>query len=340
MRKMNKVHENRLLSRWANLFPRHPDQIGAFQETDAELLPLDENRVLAITVDTVAEEISAGLYKDARTAGRTAALSSLSDLAAVGAEPLGLLFSTTIPQDNFATIQSRLGAGINEALRAADVAVLGGDTNEGTALEVTCVAAGLVPRQKVISRVGAQPGDLVFVSGPIGLGGALAAALLLDIDSFPESDYRPQPRLREGQIIRRHASCCMDTSDGLIATIDQLSRLNSVRFQLETRFDALLHPAVQRLRSQADLPSFVFAASYHGEFELVFTLPPGAEREFLAEASSINWQPLKLGRVDVGEGIATSAGQIDGAWVRNLLHESDGDLMEYARRLIAGCPRE
>ena len=339
MRSLNKVHENRLLSRWSESFTRHPDQIGGFQETDAELLPLDEKRVLAFTIDTVAEEVATGLYKDAQTAGRTAVLSSLSDLAAVGAEPLGLLIATTIPPDNFEAVQASLSVGINEAVNIAGVAVLGGDTNEGAALEVSCAAAGLVPRATVISRMGAAPGNLLFVSGPIGLGGALAAAVLLGFDTFSENDYRPLPRLKEGQLIRRFASCCMDTSDGLIATLDQLARLNGVRFRLETGFSSVLHPLAQKLRSQAGLPSFPFAASYHGEFELVFTIDPALERDFLAEAAGIGWRPLQLGRIETGQGIGTPTGDIDGAWVRNLLQETRGDLLEYARRLIAEGPQ-
>jgi len=62
--------------------------------------------------------------------------------------------------------------------------------------------------------------------------------------------------------------------------MDQLARLNGVRFRLETGFSSVLHPLAQKLRSQAGLPSFPFAASYHGEFELVFTIDPALERDF------------------------------------------------------------
>ena len=62
----------------------------------------------------------------------------------------------------------------------------------------------------------------------------------------------------------------MDTSDGLIATLDQLARLNGVGIRVETTFSSLLHPRVEALRAAARLPAFAFVASCHGEFELVF----------------------------------------------------------------------
>src|ERR1700722_19388626 len=61
------IHENRLLSRWAELLPRPATAIGSIHEADAELVPLDETRWLAVKVDTVAEEIAAGLYTDRGT---------------------------------------------------------------------------------------------------------------------------------------------------------------------------------------------------------------------------------------------------------------------------------
>ena len=98
MRLMNDILENRLLARWGELLPRAPAQVGALHETDAELIDLGDGRLLALTVDAVVEEISAGLYRDPRTVGRIAAASSLSDLAAVGADALGVLVCATLPR--------------------------------------------------------------------------------------------------------------------------------------------------------------------------------------------------------------------------------------------------
>jgi len=334
MWKLNEVHENLVLSKWGELLRRHPTQIGALHETDAELVPLDDDRVLALTIDAVSEEVAAGLYQDPRTVGRVAILASVSDLAAVGADPVGLLVATTIPEHGFDEIQQGLGVGIREAADRCGMFVLGGDTNEGDQLEVTVAAAGTLPREEVITRVGSSPGDRVFVSGPVGLGGALAASNLLRLGGLDEADFFPQPRLAEGQVVRRHGSACMDTSDGLIATLDQLARLNGVRFEIDVSFDSFLHVAAAQIAADSGIGAFPFAASYHGEFELVFTIAAATVDTFIQAASAIGWTPIEIGRVKDGEGLGSPEGDIDGAHIRNLLHDVGGDVGEYARRLI------
>ena len=75
---INAVLENKTLSKWAELLPRSPDQIGCVHQSDAELWPLDDDRVLALTLDTVAEEIEIGLYQDPQTAGWTAVMMQIT----------------------------------------------------------------------------------------------------------------------------------------------------------------------------------------------------------------------------------------------------------------------
>ncbi|MBK6405359.1 MAG: hypothetical protein IPF66_10105 [Holophagales bacterium] len=194
MRLNDDVAENRRLTRWADLLPRAPGQRGAIHETDAELVELGDGRLLALTVDTVCEEIRLGLYRDPRTAGRLAAAAALSDLAAVGAEPLGLLLSVTLPAGNADVVQEAVARGVAETASAAGIFVLGGDTNEGNDLSVGCTAAGTVPCGSELRRVGISPGDLLFSAGPLGLGAAVAASTL-----------SPAERCSRSRRWRRHA---------------------------------------------------------------------------------------------------------------------------------------
>ncbi len=199
MRLNDDVAENRRLTRWADLLPRAPGQVGGVHETDAELVPLGDGRLLALTVDTVAEEIALGLYRDPRTAGRIAVAAAVSDLAAVGAEPIGLLLSVTLPARDAEAVQEAVARGVAEAAGEAGTWVLGGDTNEGTALSVGCSAAGFVPADSVLTRMGARPGERVFGTGPLGLGAARAAAALLGAPSLlSEDEFRPPCRLAHG----------------------------------------------------------------------------------------------------------------------------------------------
>ncbi len=332
MRLMDEVEENRLLGRWAALLPRAPRQIGRVHETDAELLPLDEERVLALTVDAVNEEVRAGLYRDPFTVGRTAAVAALSDLAAVGADPLGLLLAVDLPPGD--GIQQRVAEGVAEACRQGGTWVLGGDTSDADRLSVTCTAAGLVPRAGLLTRVGARPGDFAFASGLLGTGSAFGAAALLGAPSlFPESDWRPRARLEVGRALRGIASACMDTSDGLLATLDQIARLNQIRLRVDQPLNRLIAPEANRVAQRLRLPAFALLAGHHGEYELVFTVPPERLSGLAAAAACLDWLPLPLGRVERGDDVYLGERRVDGAGLRNLWRQHSGDPAAYARAL-------
>lgn len=337
MQLMNAILENQMLSRWAEALPRPAQQIGAVHESDAELLPLAGGQLLALTIDTVAEEIELGIYRDPRTAGRIAATASLSDLAAVGADPAGLLLAVSLPTGGGPEIQREVARGVADACRPAGTFVLGGDTSEAKVLSVCCAAVGFVPTDGHLSRVGLSAGDLLFASGPLGSGAALAAAALLGLPDRErrESSWQPRARLAEGRALRGIASACMDTSDGLIATLDQLARLNHLALRFTVPLPSLLHPQAAELRSELGVSAFPFLAAHHGEFELVFGVPPDQVTRFGAAARAIGWTPLLIGRAESGRGLWAGNEQIDGAWVRNLLHECRGDFAGYVRALCS-----
>jgi len=224
MQLIDAIHENRLLSRWAALLPRSTSAIGSIHEADAEFVPLDETRWLAVKVDTVAEEIAAGLYSDPATAGRIAVISVLSDLAAVGAEPLGLLLSVVLPRGDVEPVQSRVAVGVRAACEAAKTGIFGGDTSIGPALAITVVGLGVIPAGQALRRVGLRAGHVVFVAGGVGLGGALAAARVLGVQGFTEDDYAPPVRIAVGRALRGVASAAMDTSDARSAGSPQRGR--------------------------------------------------------------------------------------------------------------------
>lgn len=330
---LHDVLENRLLSRWATLLPRAPAQIGAIHEADCELVSLGDGRLLAITIDALDEELET-LYRDPKTAGRMAAVASLSDLAAVGAEPVGLLLSVALPRGS--DVQAQIAAGVDEACRAAGTFVLGGDTGVADSLRMACVGVGVVPSASVLRRVGLRPGDRLFAAGPLGLGAALAGVELLglvgvDVDA---RSFRPPCRIAHGRALRGIASACIDTSDGLLAAVDQLARVNRVGVTLDPDLTWVLAPPAEQVRRQLGLSAFPLLASIHGEFELVFGVPPDRLNALAAAADALDWRPLPLGYVSDGEGLRIGRVAVDGAQIRNLYGESGGDVSRYVGSLI------
>jgi len=336
--KMHEIVENRLIDQWVSGFTRPANRVNAAHESDAELveLPGNPDRLLAVTIDTVAEEIAEGIYRDPFTAGWVAIVASLSDLSAVGADPLGLVVAVTLDGTKPPEFNAGVAKGMEAACRAGGTAILGGDTNFGDRTILTGCALGLVPRRRILSRRGCSSGDIVYASGPFGSGNALGLARLAGLpdEAFPEELYRPAPRLAEGRLLREHATCCMDTSDGLFATLDQLARINNVGFRIECDWQKMLARPALELGRRTGTPGWAFAAAPHGEFELVATIAPEREQEFLTASAEQGVQFLRLGTVQERPEITLvfSSGRavdVDLAPFRNLLFEVGGDLKRF-----------
>ena len=344
MKDMKEITENLMIGSWARHFSRSPDQLNKLHETDAELVEIskDSPHVLAVTIDTIAEEIAEGLYKDPYTMGWVTVMATLSDLAAVGARPLGLVVSVSVDPARGEKFSDAIAQGMEDASRNLGVFILGGDTNVTSEISLTGCAFGLVPRKEVITRQGCKVGDHVFITGGIGIGNALGLVRLTkNPDScFPEELYRPTARLKEGQILRRHASCCMDTSDGLLTTLDQLMRINGSGFEINCDWEKILAPPVRKLCETTKTPCWLMTAGPHGEFELLFTIPDKNVDSFLKQARSQGFSPIRLGRVRKPRAISLVllSGQrvdVDMAPLRNLLQTVSGDLERYVREFKA-----
>jgi thiamine-monophosphate kinase len=338
---MTTILENVLIERLAAGLPRSPQQLNKLRESDAELVQLPStNIVLALTTDGVVEEIEVGLYDDPYLIGWMTVMVNASDLAAVGAEPLGILLNQTLAPHLDDEFVARLQAGVRDACTACSLDVLGGDTNFSDRLQMTATAIGTVTVGRPLTRRGCRPGERLFASGPLGLGSAYA---LLKLSREPGTagfavEYQPVARLSEGRLLRRFATCCMDTSDGVIPTLDELMELNGVGFTLEPPVEELLHPSAAAVSNATGTPPWMMLAGPHGEFELLFTVPAERCDGFVEAAAAIGWGPLEIGAVTSGAGlrIATEAGPapLDTARVRNLFLEVAGDVEAYVAGLL------
>lgn len=335
MNRLEQIWENRTIGEFARRFTRSPEQVNKLHETDAELIVFDgdKSRYLAVTIDTVADEIAEGLYRDPFTMGWVTVMANLSDLSAVGAEPLGLVTAISIESNRKKLFRDRIADGMEEACRCAGTFLLGGDFNFTHFTSLTGCAIGTVPRNNKLGRVGCRAGDIVFLSDRAGSGNALGLVRKKDLPEnlYPESSYRPEARTREALVVREYASCCMDTSDGLFITIDQLIRLNGRGFLIEAFWEDILEKKVCALCQRIDVPFWFMAAGIHGEFELLFTVPHSKVDSFLDEAKQIDFFPIRLGKVTdsprflVAPGSGKTA-EIDMAPLRDLWNITHADI--------------
>ncbi len=338
---MNDILEMAVIERIAKNFPKAPHQINSLHQSDSEIIDLGggyEN-YLAVTTDALVEEISSGLYEDPYFIGWMLATVNFSDLAAVGAEPLGLLVALSFSRGHDELFMEKMAKGISDACQKLNSFVLGGDTNQAETLYLSGTALGLVPKKSVMTRIGARPGDRLYLSGPAGLG-SIFAFLRLTKESYqlPDMFYKPEARVKEGKIVREFASCCMDTSDGVIHTLDTLMRLNPYQFVLDSDWGRILHPVALEVCRMKSLPPWLTLASVHGEFELCFSVAGDEERNFLQNAAATGWMPILIGEVVYGKGVSVKTEKglvpVDTASIRNISDIAGSDPQAYIAKLI------
>jgi len=239
------------------------------------------------------------------TIGYRAAASSLSDLAAMAAAPIGLLLSVALPPELDAGVPSAIGRGVGEALAVTGGDILGGDVvgSPGPVmLDVAVVGHAVAP----VPRSGACPGDEVWVTGSLGGAAAAVADLLAGLEPTPEGRRafeRPRPRVGEARWLAGRAglTSLIDISDGLSRDARHVAVASGVRVELELgRIPA--HPAVEPyLESPAGLRLLLAGGE---DYELLLTASAGAVGPLAGDfAASFGVTLTRSGTVSAGAGL-------------------------------------
>jgi thiamine-monophosphate kinase len=174
---------------------------------------------VVVTQDALVEGVHFRLdWISWRDLGWRAAAVNLSDLAASGAEPEGLIVSLAAPGD--ARLDDILE--LYEGLAETKVPVIGGDTSEAQQLTLSVTAVGRSAR--VPGRAGARPGDQLVVTGPLGAAGAAFRR---------QSFVRPPLRLVEGKELAAHAHALLDLSDGIAVDAGHIAGRSRCRLIVE-----------------------------------------------------------------------------------------------------------
>jgi thiamine-monophosphate kinase len=208
---------------------------------DAGVVRLPGGESLVVSVDSVVEGVHFDLSFCAPSdVGWKALMQALSDLAAMGASPVGALIALGLPRPGDGgggELAMGLTDGVAEASAASGCPIVGGDVSSADQLVLAVTVLGSVADGGApVSRSGARPGDVVMVTGPCG--GSAAGLRELKADA-PEADARrayrrPVARLTEGDVARRNGVRAMiDVSDGLALDLHRLADASAVGFSLE-----------------------------------------------------------------------------------------------------------
>jgi thiamine-monophosphate kinase len=193
---------------------------------------------------------------------------NLSDLAAKGAEPLGVLLGFMLGEGD-----ERFVEGLEEVLAHYGVPLLGGDTTSGGPPRAySLTAIGRATHTPVPSRAGAQAGDALYLTGLLGAAMLGFEALKKDrardgADAESTAFRRPLARLAEGQLLAPHVTAMMDISDGLLLDAARIARASGTCIEIDGAAVPLACPEERRQD----------ALRWGDDYELLFTLPLGIE---------------------------------------------------------------
>ena len=200
---------------------------------------------------------------------------NLSDVAAMGAEPSGVLIAAGLPPEADLYFIDELFSGFVDCAGYYGTKVLGGDTDSHQELTITGCALGFVEKDLVLRRRGTRVGDLLCTTGALGGAGAgLWAWKQGDLQSeFIAKLLEPEPRMKEGRALAqsRAVTAMIDNSDGLALSLSDLSKVSRVGFVVyEDRLPIV--PSLEEIVGHEVAVDIVMSAG--GDFELVFTVRP------------------------------------------------------------------
>ena len=294
-------------------------RLNRCNESDCEIIVLGGKRFLYSTDEFSAEDRFC--ERDPSLLGWNVAAGAISDIYACGGVPIYYAHSLTVAKTWDTAFVEGFGRGVAKALRKSGARFIGGDCGQAQAWRC-CVSVIGACKGAPITRVGARPGHGIYLSGRIGAGNIQAALDVIPLGELSVSQFsgmRFPLRGKEALLIRRHASSCIDTSDGVWKAISILADINGCGYAI----DALpYHRAGGLLTKAASLPQIMLFLGEGGEYELLFTVPADREREFTKEAHKNGMRFYRLGVIT--ENGRTAADGNDTIDLRSLKIEARG----------------
>ena len=261
---------------------------------DCALIKPGADEEVAITSDMLVEGRHFFAGANPELLGRKALAVNLSDLAAMGARPIGFTLAIALPTvDN--TWLEAFSKGLFAMAAEYSCPLIGGDTTAGP-LTISITAFGAIPSGEAIRRSGAKPGDDIWVSGSVGDARLTLAALRHEIN-LPAEDlqqiehrmHQPSPRIELGIQLRNIASAALDVSDGLLGDLRHV--LQQSRVNAEIQLDRL--PKSATLQKQDVQIQKQFSACGGDDYEICFTAP-ASQRDKIEAISKLIEVPLTI----------------------------------------------
>lgn len=243
---------------------------------DCAVLKIPAACELAVSVDTQVVGVHFNADADPASIASRALRCAASDLAAMGAEPLGFTLALTLPSVNLDWLE-KFSQGLLQTAQQLQCPLIGGDTTRGP-LCITVQVHGSLPSGKALRRSGAKVGDAVWVSGTLGDGAAALALIEKNIMVSQQAEnyllqrfYHPDVDFSLSVQLRDIANSCIDVSDGLFADLGHICSASSVSANIELE---KLPIALEWRSSVSEQQAQHWALTGGDDYRLCFTASP------------------------------------------------------------------
>ena len=293
-----------LIKKYFSVKPLTHPQLALGIGDDCALINPQPGMQLAISSDMLVSGRHFFPDVDPRSLGHKSLAVNLSDLAAMGASPLGFTLAIALPEVNEAWL-APFSEGLLALARQFNCPLIGGDTTKGP-LNICITILGELPSGLALKRTAAQVGDDIWISGALGDARLALAALKnearLDAEAFAKAAARlhtPTPRIALGLALRGLAHAALDISDGLTGDLGHILAASAVGAEIDV--DSLPIGAV--LASQKNALQRQFALTGGDDYELCFTASSTRRSQVLTAAQTANTPVTRIGRIVAPTGL-------------------------------------
>ncbi|MDI9619699.1 MAG: thiamine-phosphate kinase [Candidatus Nezhaarchaeota archaeon] len=275
---VSEVGEWKLIEAIWDVIERDPEEVMGAND-DVVARRIGGNKLLVSHVDTLAWSTDVLPGMTPHSIGFKSVIMNVSDMAAKGVRPLGMLFSLGVPRNCEVKCIEEIAKGWRDAAAKYRLHVWGGDITEAPELMLTGAIMGITGEGKIMRRRGASEGDLVACIGTFGLT-SVAYLMLLQGRAAPSkivelkakrAAYYPKAHLKEGMLLARTGAvtASMDCSDGLAWSLHTLCSLNNVGMVIKC---IPMPPEVEAYAKAHGLDPIDLALYGGEEYSLIFTL--------------------------------------------------------------------
>jgi len=283
---------------------------------DAGVIRLGDKKLLVVTTDLIGKKTHCPPGMTPFQMGRKAVIVNISDLAAMGAEPLGLVFSVGLPKEISISDLDEIAKGMNFAAEKHNTCIFGGDVNRTDDIILAGTAIGITKEDSILLRCNAKEEDIVAVTGWIG-GAALGLYCLknqIELDhTLLKGILEPEARLSESLILTKLKAITSagDITDGLAMELHKIGEASDKGFIIYEK-QIPIKDEVKKLAKIHNIDPIQLALHVGEDFELILTINPKKWELVRKTCDEINLKITNIGKVTADKKIVmeTEDGEI------------------------------